>query len=57
MSNNSSGLSVCSVLTIVFIVLKCVGVITWEWKWVLCPTWIPICISLLILLFMWLFKD
>lgn len=31
-----------SLLTIVFIVLKLVGVINWSWLWVLCPFLIEI---------------
>lgn len=37
-------------LTIAFIVLKLVGVITWSWVWVLSPIWIPIVVVLFILL-------
>lgn len=46
MSNSSTpaasggGLGLCSVLGIVFIVLKLVGVINWSWWWVLAPFWI-----------------
>lgn len=43
MSNNnssSSGLGLFSVLTIVFVVLKLIGVISWSWWWVLSPAWI-----------------
>ena len=34
------GLGIVSVLTIVFIVLKLLGVIQWSWIWVLSPLWI-----------------
>ena len=34
------GLGIISVLTIVFIVLKLLGVIQWSWIWVLSPIWI-----------------
>ena len=34
------GLGIVSVLTIVFIVLKLLGVIQWSWIWVLLPIWI-----------------
>ena len=34
------GLGIVSVLTIIFIVLKLLGVITWRWIWVLSPIWI-----------------
>ena len=41
MDNNKSGLSISGVLALIFIVLKCVGVIDWQWRWVLSPIWIP----------------
>jgi len=31
-----------TVLLLIFIVLKLVGVITWSWLWVLSPIWFPI---------------
>ena len=34
------GLGIVSVLTIIFIVLKLLGVIQWNWIWVLSPIWI-----------------
>jgi len=37
-------------LTLIFIVLKLVGVITWSWIWVLSPLWIRAIIFLLLLL-------
>lgn len=42
MNSNSKGggLGICSVLTIVFVVLKLTKVITWSWWWVLFPLWI-----------------
>lgn len=42
------GLGLCSTLTVIFIVLKLVGVIEWSWLWVLAPTWIPTAILALI---------
>ena len=33
-------LGIVSVLTIVFIVLRLLGVIKWSWIWVLSPIWI-----------------
>lgn len=33
-------------LTIVFIVLKLIGEISWGWVWVLSPIWIPITVLL-----------
>ena len=37
---SSGGIGATSVLTMIFIVLKLVGVITWSWWWVLSPLWI-----------------
>lgn len=48
-NNSSSGLGLASVLTIVFIVLKLVGVINWSWLWVLSPLWIDIILTVLVL--------
>nr|DAR47126.1 MAG TPA: transmembrane protein [Caudoviricetes sp.] len=40
--NTSRGLGLCDVLTIVFLVLKLVGVIDWSWWWVFSPTLIAL---------------
>ena len=54
MSDNSSarsgGIGFCGLLTIIFIVLKLLGKITWSWLWVLSPLWIVWAICLIILL-------
>ncbi len=34
------GLGIVSVLTLIFIVLKLLGVIKWSWIWALSPLWI-----------------
>ena len=47
---SSSGLGLASVLTIVFIVLKLVGVINWSWLWVLSPLWISFILTVLIII-------
>ena len=39
------GLGIVSVLTIIFIVLKLLGVIKWSWIWVLSPIWISAVIA------------
>ena len=44
--NVVKGLSFTQVLTIAFIVLKLMNVITWSWWWVLSPLWIPAAIIL-----------
>jgi len=41
----SSGIGFFGLLTIVFIVLKLIGVISWPWVWVLAPIWIPIVLT------------
>ena len=38
-NNSKSVIGFLGLLTIVFIVLKLVGVINWSWLWVLCPLW------------------
>lgn len=42
------GISFCGLLTIAFIVLKLTGFITWSWRWVLAPTWIPLAIAVIL---------
>ena len=39
-SSGSGGMKLGSVLGVIFVVLKLVGVITWKWIWVLSPFWI-----------------
>ena len=34
--------SFCEVLTLIFIVLKLTGNISWSWVWVLAPMWIEL---------------
>ena len=48
--SSSGGIGFAGVLTIVFVVLKLVGVITWSWWWVLSPLWISFGLVLVILL-------
>lgn len=47
-SKKSTGLGICDVLAIVFIVLKLLGVIDWSWLWVLSPIWISVIIVLVL---------
>ena len=47
---SSGGLGLSSVLTIVFVVLKLVGVIDWKWIWVLCPLWIDLILTVLVII-------
>lgn len=46
----SYGLSLSSVLIIVFTVLKLVGVIKWSWLWVFSPLWIKVILTVIILI-------
>ena len=56
-TKNSGGVSVFTVLTIVFVVLKLVGTINWSWWWVLAPTWIPLAIAAVILFVATILED
>ncbi len=49
----SSGCSLATVLGVVFLVLKLVGVIDWAWVWVLAPFWIPVALVIAVAL-IWL---
>jgi hypothetical protein len=49
-NTNTSGLGLSSVLTIIFVVLKLVGVITWNWWWVLSPILIDIGLTIIVLI-------
>lgn len=48
----NGGIGFAGLLTIVFIVLKLLGKITWSWWWVLSPLWINAAVVLLILAIM-----
>ena len=50
------GMGICSVLTIVFVVLKLTGVISWKWVWVIAPTWIPLAIVIVCLVILGIVK-
>lgn len=43
------GFSIATILGVVFVILKLIGVITWSWLWVLAPFWIPLAVVLLFL--------
>ena len=49
-SSSSSGIGFVGLLTIVFIVLKLLGKITWSWWWVLSPLWNSAAFAILIIL-------
>lgn len=48
-NHSSGGIGFTGLLTIVFITLKLLGVITWSWLWVLSPIWITIILVLVFL--------
>jgi len=50
MKINIESIGFLQILTIVFIILKLIGKITWSWWWVLSPFWIPISIFTIFLL-------
>lgn len=43
----------CTILTIIFVVLKMTGVVSWSWFWVLFPTifWFGLIAILLVMIF------
>lgn len=40
--STGAGLGIPGVLTLIFVVLKLVGVVNWSWLWVLSPLWISL---------------
>lgn len=50
MENKNGGIGFFGVLTLIFITLKLLGVITWSWWWVAAPLWIPTIIAIIIFL-------
>lgn len=46
------GPSLCTLLAVVFITLKLLGVsavATWSWWWVLAPLWIPVALIIIVI--------
>jgi len=60
-SATTGGGSFLSILLVIFIILKLIGVITWSWFWILSPILIPIIGILSIfgigILFLFIFRD
>lgn len=58
--NNSSsaggGVSLCSLVFIVFLVLKLCKVINWSWWWVTSPLWIPLTLGIVVILIVFIIK-
>ena len=49
-NSNGGGIGFVGLLTIVFIVLKLIGTISWSWLWVLSPIWIVLVIAMALLI-------
>lgn len=47
-SSSRGGIGFFGALTILFIALKLIGIITWSWWWVLSPLWLPITVVLVV---------
>ena len=47
-------LSVGTILTITFVILKLIEIINWSWWWVFSPLWISVIIELIILFIFWI---
>lgn len=55
-NRKSGGIGLHTVLTLIFIVLKLVGVIDWKWVWVLSPIWIVLALNIIVFL-IYIFLD
>lgn len=56
MGDNKGSIGFASLLCLVFIVLKLLGVITWSWLWVLSPIWISTIIAIALIIIYVLIK-
>ncbi|WQJ53588.1 MAG: hypothetical protein [Wendovervirus sonii] len=45
---NNSNIGICTILFLIFLVLKLIGVITWSWWWVTAPLWIGFIIGIIL---------
>lgn len=46
----SGGLGLSGILTIIFVIFKLLGKITWSWWWVLSPLWIGWSLAILLVI-------
>ncbi len=44
----NGGMGIVSFLTVLFVVLKVTGAISWSWLWVLFPIWISVICAILL---------
>lgn len=56
LSSSPSVIGFTGLLTVLFIGLKLTGYVNWSWWWVLAPTWIPMLIVIIIMLFVIAFR-
>ena len=65
-NRTNSGIGICGLLFVAFVILKVMGILTWSWWWIACPIWIGVGLTCsflvlfgvvlgLITLFGWLF--
>lgn len=47
-------LNVGIILTIIFVILKLIRIISWSWWWVFSPFWISVIIELIVLVIFWI---
>jgi len=57
MGESNGGIGFVGLLTVVFIVLKLTGVISWPWLWVLAPLWGGLALSLVVLVLVLVFAK
>lgn len=50
--SSGTGVSFFGLLTLVFIVLKLTGIITWSWLWVISPIWIAFLLGIAVFIFL-----
>jgi hypothetical protein len=48
--SGSGGIGFCGLLTVLFIGLKLTNYIDWSWWWILSPIWIPVVLSIFIVM-------
>ncbi len=54
--NTYKGASICTILTILFVILKLTGVIAWPWFWVVFPLALDLGLTLIILVVVMVIK-
>ena len=54
-NSEKGGTGFVGLLTILFIALKLLGKISWSWAWVLSPLWIPVAISIILIIIAFIF--